>query len=107
MVAAWVFRRHVPSHFGGESDLMATEDWLNQIHRTLNMLNVREDHIRISLATYQFNGEAYQWWLFEEEQRGHCFNDLEEIQEDLSGEVLSSGGAPSKGGGILRTDSRQ
>ena len=33
------------------------------------MLNVREDHIRISLATYQFTGEAYQWWLFVEEQK--------------------------------------
>ena len=53
-MAAREFRRHDPPRFGGEPDPMAAEDWLNQIHRTLNMLNVREDHIKISLATYQF-----------------------------------------------------
>ena len=42
---------------------------MNQIHRTLNMLNVKDDHVRIALVTYQFTGEAYQWWLFEEETR--------------------------------------
>ena len=57
------FRRHDPPRFSVEPDPMAAEDWLNQIHCTLNMLNVGEDHIRVSLATYQFTSEAYQWWL--------------------------------------------
>ena len=48
---------------------MAAEDWLDQIHRTLNMLNLREDHIRVSLAAYQLTGEAHQWWLSVEEQK--------------------------------------
>ena len=65
--AAREFRWHDPPRFSGEPDPMAAEDWLNQIHRTLNMLNVRDDHIRVSLAAYQFTGEAYQWWLSVEE----------------------------------------
>ena len=35
-VAAREFRRLNPPRFGGEPDPMAAEDWLNQIHRTLN-----------------------------------------------------------------------
>ena len=67
MSAAREFRRHDPPRFGGEPDPMAAEDWLDQIHRTLNMLNLKEDHIRVSLATYQLTGEAHQWWLSVEE----------------------------------------
>ena len=42
---------------------------LNQIHRILNLIDVKEDHVRVALATFQFTEEAYQWWLFEEESR--------------------------------------
>ena len=52
MVAAQEFRRHNPPRFSGEPDLMATEEWLNHIHCTLNMLNMKDDHIRVALATY-------------------------------------------------------
>ena len=61
MMVAREFQRHDPPRFGGEPDPTTAEDWLNQVHCTLNMLNVREDHVRIALATYQFTREAYQW----------------------------------------------
>ena len=68
-MAAREFRRYNPPQFDGEPNPIAAEDWLNQIHRILNLIDVREDHVRVALATFQFTGEAYQWWLYEEESR--------------------------------------
>lgn len=46
---------------------MMAEEWLEQIEIILNTLMVKEDEIRILLATYQVAGEARRWWLLESE----------------------------------------
>lgn len=61
MVALQGFQKWNPPTFPGGSDPMAAEDWLEQIKKGLNVLQIEED-LRVSLASYHFSGEAAQWW---------------------------------------------
>jgi len=56
------FKRQNPPSYGGEPDPLVAESWLDQIERILDTLGIREDQMRVTLAVYQFTGEAYHWW---------------------------------------------
>ena len=62
IVAVREFKRHNPLEFGGSPDPMMVEGWLKRIERILNVLQIKDDEMRIFVASYQLVGEAYMWW---------------------------------------------
>ena len=61
LVAAREFKRQNPPSYGEEPDPLVAESWVEQIERILDTLGIMEDKMRVSLAVYQFTGEAYHW----------------------------------------------
>lgn len=55
------FLRSNPPEFLGEARPLEAESWLEQITKTLDMLRVKDEGLRISLATFQLKGDANYW----------------------------------------------
>lgn len=51
------FRSGLPE-FVGEAKPLEAESWLEQITKTLDMLRVEEEELRVSLATFQLKGDC-------------------------------------------------
>ncbi|GFZ13896.1 hypothetical protein Acr_24g0000860 [Actinidia rufa] len=51
----------------GESDPLVAEDWLEQVTRALDTILVTEEELRVLFASYQLQGDAFQWWKTVEE----------------------------------------
>ena len=56
------FERRNPPTFAGGSDVMVAEDWLQRINSIFTVIGLKDDAIRINIATFQFTGEAIHWW---------------------------------------------
>ncbi|XP_028085074.1 uncharacterized protein LOC114286177 [Camellia sinensis] len=56
------FFRSNPAEYNGEPDPMKADEWLEQIIKSFEILDIRENELRVALAAYQLKGEAGQWW---------------------------------------------
>ena len=56
------FFRSGPPEFVGEAKPLEAESWLEQITKTLDMLRVEDEELRVSLATFQLKSDASYWW---------------------------------------------
>ncbi|KAF5934439.1 hypothetical protein HYC85_030610 [Camellia sinensis] len=57
------FRSGTPE-FVGEAKPLEAESWLEQITKTLDMLRVEDEELRVSLATFQLKSDASYWWKY-------------------------------------------
>ncbi|XP_059635499.1 uncharacterized protein LOC132277674 [Cornus florida] len=51
-----------PPEFRGEPDPMVVEDWMKQVIKILDIIRVHKNELRVSFASFQFTGDAAQWW---------------------------------------------
>ncbi|KAF5932492.1 hypothetical protein HYC85_028663 [Camellia sinensis] len=58
------FFRSNPPEFVGEAKPLEAESWLEQITKTLDMLRVEDEELRVSLATFQLKSDASYWWKY-------------------------------------------
>ncbi|XP_028114607.1 uncharacterized protein LOC114312571 [Camellia sinensis] len=58
------FFRSNPPEFLGEARPLEAESWLEQITKTLDILRVEDEGLRVSLATFQLKGAANYWWKY-------------------------------------------
>ena len=52
------FLRTNPPSFGGEPDPMAAEEWLEEMIKVFETLQIVEDDLRVSFATFRLTGAA-------------------------------------------------
>ena len=52
------FEKPNPPAFAGGSDVMIAKDWLQRINRIFTVIGLKDDAIRINVASFQFTGEA-------------------------------------------------
>ncbi|XP_059639669.1 uncharacterized protein LOC132282054 [Cornus florida] len=48
--------------FEGGADPMVADDYMEQVETQLTSMDVKEDHLKIILATYKFTKDAKFWW---------------------------------------------
>ena len=56
------FKAHHPPTFMGEGDLMVADHWFRQIERILRAMEIASDTTRITVASFQLEGESQIWW---------------------------------------------
>ena len=56
------FKAHHPSTFTGGGDPMVADHWFRQIERILRAMEITFDTTRITLASFQLEGEPQIWW---------------------------------------------
>ena len=56
------FRAMNPPSFDGMGESLEADHWLSGIRKVLVTLQIREDEMRASFASYQLVGEASEWW---------------------------------------------
>ncbi|GFY97290.1 hypothetical protein Acr_11g0015960 [Actinidia rufa] len=56
------FFRTNPTCFGGEPDSTAMEEWLEEMIKIFETLQIAKDDLRVSFATFQLIGAAHDWW---------------------------------------------
>ena len=56
------FKAHHPPTFTGEGDPMVADHWFRQIERILRAMEITSDTTRITLASFQLEGESQIWW---------------------------------------------
>ncbi|GFS39082.1 hypothetical protein Acr_00g0061070 [Actinidia rufa] len=61
------FLQLCPPTFKGEPDPLIAEDWLEQVTRALDTILVTEEELRVLFASYQLQGDTFQWWKTVEE----------------------------------------
>ncbi|GFY85491.1 hypothetical protein Acr_04g0002290 [Actinidia rufa] len=66
-IAMKAFLQLRPPTFKGEPDPLMAEDWLEQVTRALDTILVIEEELRVMFASYQLQGDAFQWWKTMEE----------------------------------------
>ncbi|XP_028057189.1 uncharacterized protein LOC114261181 [Camellia sinensis] len=52
------FFRSNPAEYSGEPDPMKADEWLEQIVKSFEILDIQEHELRVALATYELKGEA-------------------------------------------------
>ncbi|XP_058223167.1 uncharacterized protein LOC131332874 [Rhododendron vialii] len=63
-IAMREFQRLGPPTYSGEPDPIAANEWLEQVTRFLDTLHVKDDDLRVDLATFQLRENAHQWWKY-------------------------------------------
>ncbi|XP_028090828.1 uncharacterized protein LOC114291034 [Camellia sinensis] len=58
------FFRSNPAKLSGGPNLMKANEWLKQIAKSFEILDICEDELQVALATYQLKGEIVQWWKY-------------------------------------------
>ena len=56
------FKAHHPPTFTGGRDSMVADHWFRQIERILRAMEITSDTTRITLASFQLEGESQIWW---------------------------------------------
>ena len=56
------FKAHHPPTFTGGGDPMLADHWFRQIERILWAMEITSDTTRITLASFQLQGESQIWW---------------------------------------------
>ena len=56
------FKAHHPLTFTGGGDPMVADHWFRQIERILRSMEITSDTTRITLASFQLEGEFQIWW---------------------------------------------
>ena len=56
------FKAHHPPTFTGGGDLMVADHWFRQIERILQAMEITSDTTRITLASFQLEGESQILW---------------------------------------------
>ena len=56
------FKTHHPQTFTGGGDPMVADHWFRQIERILRAMEITSDTTRITLASFQLEGESQIWW---------------------------------------------
>ena len=56
------FKAHHPLTFTGGGDPMVADHWFRQIERILLAMEITSDTTRITLASFQLEGESQIWW---------------------------------------------
>ena len=56
------FKTHHPLTFTGGRDPMVTDHWFRQIERILRAKGITSDTTRITLASFQLEGDSQIWW---------------------------------------------
>ena len=56
------FKAHHPPTFTGGGDPMVADHWFRQIERILQAMEITSDTTRITLASFQLEGESQIWW---------------------------------------------
>ena len=57
-----MFKAHHPATFTGGGDPMVADHWFRQIERILRAMEITLDTTRITLASFQLEGESQIWW---------------------------------------------
>ncbi|XP_028109994.1 uncharacterized protein LOC114308591 [Camellia sinensis] len=55
------FFRSNPTEYSGEPNLMKVDEWLEQIVKSFQILDINDGELRVALVAYQLKGEADQW----------------------------------------------
>ena len=55
-------KAHHPPTFTGGGDRMVADHWFRQIERILRAMQITSDTTRITLASFQLEGESQIWW---------------------------------------------
>ncbi|XP_058185864.1 uncharacterized protein LOC131303091 [Rhododendron vialii] len=63
------FQKMKPPIFEGEIDLLKVDNWILGMEKIFAVAQAQclETH-KVVLATYNFDGEAYRWWLTQQER---------------------------------------
>ena len=56
------FKAHHPPTFTRRGDSMVADHWFRQIKRILRAMEITSDTTRITLASFQLEGESQIWW---------------------------------------------
>ena len=82
------FRAHHPPIFTGGGDSMVADHWFMQIDNVLEAIKITSDVTRISLATFQLEGEAQVWWKWARTSRDLEAMTWAEFQELFMGKYF-------------------
>ncbi|XP_074341444.1 uncharacterized protein LOC141678914 [Apium graveolens] len=72
------FKRLNPPAFDGATDPAIVEMWIQEMEKAFGLLGSNEEQ-KVTLAVYQLQGSAYDWWLME--KRKNETTNLEENHE--------------------------
>ena len=74
------FKKFAPAPFSGSSNPIDAERWVRDMEKAF-MAHGSQEMERIRFATYLLQGEAYDWWLVEEQRRGGQTISWEQFKE--------------------------
>jgi hypothetical protein len=60
------FNRQQPLIFEGQPDAIATENWLRQIEKLMEVMNCIDEQ-KVRYATFKLTAEARKWWVAKKE----------------------------------------
>ncbi|GAB2283252.1 hypothetical protein Dimus_039585 [Dionaea muscipula] len=72
------FQRLNPPTFDGAVDPLEAEEWLEQVTQILDTLQIMEEDLRVSFATFQLRGDARHWWRLTSQMVGSDWEDFRE-----------------------------
>ncbi|XP_074324251.1 uncharacterized protein LOC141661167 [Apium graveolens] len=73
------FKRLNPPTFDGATDPAVVEMWIQEMEKAFGLLGSNEQQ-KMTLAVYQWQGSAYDWWLMEK-RKNEITSNLEENPE--------------------------
>ncbi|GAB2274029.1 hypothetical protein Dimus_039065 [Dionaea muscipula] len=72
------FQRLNPPTFDGAVNPLEAEEWLEQVTQILDTLQIMEEDLRVSFATFQLRGDARHWWRLTSQMVGGDWEDFRE-----------------------------
>ena len=82
------FKVHHPPTFTREGDPMVADHWFMQIENVLEAMEITSDTIRIRLAAFQLEDEAWVWWRWVRTSRDLEVMTWAEFQELFMGKYF-------------------
>lgn len=58
------FRSNPDEFLGDPKEPLKMDEWLDQIVKTFEMLDIEDGGLRVTLASFQLKGDAGQWWKY-------------------------------------------
>ncbi|XP_028082364.1 uncharacterized protein LOC114283685 [Camellia sinensis] len=65
--------RSNPVEFLGDAEPLKVDEWLEQITKYFEILDIRESELWVALASYQLKGDAGQWWKYAKGRIEHAW----------------------------------
>ena len=90
------FMAHHPPSFRGGGDPMIADHWFRQVERVLEAMEITSDVTKISLATFQLEGESQVWWDWVKASRNSEAMTWEEFRELFMGKFFPASSRHAK-----------